>query len=42
MFIIYMKEGKNVREDFEKLNFEAQSERWFEKILRLAIYIWFL
>ena len=34
---MYMKKDKHDREDFEELNFEAEIERWFEKVLRLAI-----
>ena len=30
-----MNEDKNAREDSEKLNFETESECWFEKLLRL-------
>lgn len=36
MIFIYMKKDKNGREGFKKPNFEAESERWFEKLLRLA------
>ena len=32
-----MKKDKNNREDFEYLNSEAETEHWFEKVLRLAI-----
>ena len=32
-----MKKEKNGREDFEEFNFEVESERWFEKLLRLAV-----
>ena len=32
-----MTEDKNAREGFEELDFEIESERWFEKLLRLAI-----
>ena len=41
MFHVYAKE-KNGREEFEELNFEAVSERWFEKLLKLVWDIWFL
>ena len=36
-----MNKDKNGQENFEELNFEAKSERWNEKLLRLAIEIWF-
>ena len=35
-------EKKNGREESEELNFEAVSERWFEKLLKLAWDIRFL
>ena len=34
---ICCKQDKNGNKDFEELNFEAESERWFEKLLRLAV-----
>ena len=34
---MYMSKGKNGKEDFEEFNFEAESEDWSEKLLRLAI-----
>lgn len=30
-----MNKETNGREDFRKLNFKAETERWFEKVLRL-------
>ena len=32
-----MNKETNGGEDFRKLNFKAETERWFEKVLRLAI-----
>ena len=32
-----MNKDKNGREDFQELNFEVESERWFENFLILAI-----
>ena len=32
-----MNEDKNGKEDFEELNFEAESERWLETPSRFAI-----
>ena len=32
-----MNKVKNGRGDFEELNFEIESKRWFEKFLRLAV-----
>ena len=37
---MYMKKGKNGREDFEELNFEAEPKRWFAELFKLAIQIW--
>ena len=37
-----MKEDKNGWVDFEELNFEVESEHWFEKFMILAIWILFL
>lgn len=34
---MYMNKDKNGREYFEELNFQEETERWFEKVLRLAI-----
>ena len=34
---MYMNDDKNDGKAFEKLNFEAESECWFEKLLRLAV-----
>ena len=34
---MYMTKDTNCSEDFEEINFEAESERCFEKLLRLAI-----
>ena len=31
-----MQQEKNGREEFKELNIEAVSERWFEKVLKLA------
>ena len=40
-FYVYEQRNKDqiIREDFEKLNFEAESEHWLEKVFRLAIQI---
>ena len=37
----WKKLDKNEGKAFQKLNFEAESERWFEKLLRLAVKISF-
>ena len=34
---MYMNEDKNDGKAFEKCDFEEESERWFEKLLRLAV-----
>ena len=40
---MFNKKDKNDRGDFEEVNFEAESERWFkEKFLRLAISMIFV
>ena len=31
-----MNKNKNGREDFEELSFEAETERWLKKILRVV------
>ena len=36
-----MQQEKNGREEFKELNTEAVSERWFEKLLKLAWSFWF-
>ena len=36
IFDVY-KIWQNGRGDFEELNFETESEHWFEKLLRLAL-----
>ena len=37
-----MKKDKTRREDFEEHSFEVKSGGWFEKLVRLALWIWFL
>ena len=37
-----MQKEKNGREEFQELNIEAESERWFEKLLKLVWDIWFM
>ena len=39
---MYTENDKNGRGDSEELIFDAYSERWFGKLLRLALSIWFL
>lgn len=34
---MYTEKDKIDKDDIEQLNFEAELERWFEKILRLAV-----
>ena len=41
IFSVY-EQSQNGRKDFEELHFEAKSECWFERFLRLAVWIWFL
>ena len=36
MFHVYPKRKGNGGEEFKELNFEAVSERWFEKLLKLV------
>ena len=37
-----MQKEKNDREEFTEPDIETVSERWFEKLLKLVWYIWFM